>query len=352
MTIRTFVAALAVAGLGAVTAEAQVNLSGETAGQGGVPGTVHAHLAEVAAERGIANLQVQYGQTLTNSVQNLAEGKSDIVSGPQALVFLLNAGRGPYSGLEDGKGAELASNLRALFTYSFGYTYLAAFDSNGIDSWDDLKGKRVYNGPPRGAALVAGRQVIQLMGAGQDGTDYTGVQVNWAQDIDTITGGSADAWVLPGTFPDRRVTAAVASGKVTLVSQDKDIFESESFQKFATAPGQAPLRIKVEDMGYAGMEDQITVVAGDDGIFRATSTAGSELVHKDMDEELAYQLTMAFIETLPALKAKTPWAPQVGLDVTSVPESGLCGVNPLKYHPGAIRAWEEAGYTIPDCAKP
>jgi hypothetical protein len=29
----------------------------------------------------------------------------------------------------------------------------------------------------------------------------------------------------------------------------------------------------------------------------------------------------------------------------------MCGLNPLKYHPGSVAAWEEAGYTIPDCAK-
>ena len=82
------------------------------------------------------------------------------------------------------------------------------------------------------------------------------------------------------------------------------------------------------------------------------STAGAEAVNKDMDEELAYQLTKGVIETLDDLKAKTPWGPNVGLGVVTVPESGLCGVNPVKYHPGAVRAWEEAGYTIPDCAKP
>ena len=31
--------------------------------------------------------------------------------------------------------------------------------------------------------------------------------------------------------------------------------------------------------------------------------------------------------------------------------SGMCGANPIKYHKGAVRAWEEAGYKIADCAK-
>ena len=32
--------------------------------------------------------------------------------------------------------------------------------------------------------------------------------------------------------------------------------------------------------------------------------------------------------------------------------AGLCGANPVKFHPGAVRAWEEAGHSVPECAKP
>ena len=32
--------------------------------------------------------------------------------------------------------------------------------------------------------------------------------------------------------------------------------------------------------------------------------------------------------------------------------AGLCGPNPVKFHRGAVRAWEEAGHKVPDCAKP
>jgi len=104
-------------------------------------------------------------------------------------------------------------------------------------------------------------------------------------------------------------------------------------------------------MGYDNVADLVSVVS-EDGVFRAVSTTGSEIVHMNMDEELAYKLTKAVISSMDALKAKAPWGPNVGLGVVSVPESGLCGLNPVKYHPGAVRAWEEAGYTIPDCAKP
>ena len=32
--------------------------------------------------------------------------------------------------------------------------------------------------------------------------------------------------------------------------------------------------------------------------------------------------------------------------------NGLCGANIVKFHPGAVRAWEEAGHTLPECSKP
>ncbi|MBO32749.1 MAG: C4-dicarboxylate ABC transporter substrate-binding protein, partial [Rhodospirillaceae bacterium] len=51
------------------TAQAQVNLSAETAGPTGVPGNVMGHMADVLGEKKIANLQVAQGQTLTNSVR-------------------------------------------------------------------------------------------------------------------------------------------------------------------------------------------------------------------------------------------------------------------------------------------
>lgn len=347
MTKLTFAAAFAAASLAATASFGQANLTAETAGAAGVPGTVMLHLGEAASAAGVANIQVQTGQTLTNSVQNVAEGKTDVAAAPQILPFLLSKGRGPYSKLgEDGEA--LADNLRALYTYNFGYHVLFAYDSAGVQGWEDLKGRKVYNGPPRGAALVMARQAIQFMGGGKDGADYTGVQVNWAQDVKTITDGSAEAVVLPLTFPSRRITAALASGNVTVWPLKKEVFETDQFQKYATTPGIAPFRMPIAEAGFG---EGITVVNADDTI-RAIATTGADIVNKDMSFEMAKALTKAHLDTLDQLKAKAPWGNTVGLGVTSVPESGLCGLNTLKYHPGAIAAWEEAGYTIPDCAKP
>ncbi|MDD9910047.1 MAG: hypothetical protein OXR62_10180 [Ahrensia sp.] len=346
--LAAFGAAMGLAAFLSASANAAENLTAETASPGGSIHLSLAHLTEMAGKKGIANIQLADGQTLTNSVQNVAEGKTDIAGTPYILPFLLDKGRGPYSKLGAEKGAELASNLRALYPVTLGIFALYAYDSNNISGWDGLEGKTILNGPPRGAAVTNARAVIQLTAGLKEGEGYKGTQVNWGQATKTIMDGSVEAVVLPVLFPDSRITQAVSAGKMTVWSIPKDKWETEAFQKYLRAPGSAPVEIPVAD---ATMPEGVTIVSEDD-TFRGLATIGGDIVHKDMPFELAKALTKAHIDTLDELKAKAPFAAQAGYGIVDTVRSGMCGPNPLKYHAGAVAAWEEAGYTIDDCAKP
>ncbi len=341
-------AALAAGSVMATPVHAQVNLSAEASSPGNSPHLSIIHMAEIASEAGIANLQVQEGQTLTNSVKNVAEGKTDIAPMPIILGFLMSKGRGPYSKLGDA-GAALAANLRALYPYNAGAYGLFAHDSENIRSWDDLKGRKVFNGPPRGAALVNARQAIQLAAGLKDGTDYDGFQANWGQLATILVDGSVDAFVIPLTFPSQRVTVSLAAGKVSIISTPKAVFESEAFQRILKAPGNVPIVVPEAEMGY-GADQGVTLIS-EDGVFRGMGTAFTDVVHKDMDTDLVRALTAAYIASIDRLLARAPYVKNIGLAELDPQKSGFCGVNPVKYHPGAVMAWEDAGYTVPDCAK-
>ena len=342
-------AAFAALGLGAGAVHAQANLTAETASAGNSPHATILHLADVASSAGIANLQVQEGQTLTNSVKNVAEGRSDIAAMPLILGFLMDKGRGPYSKLGAEAGHALASNLRALYPYNAGAYGLVVLESEGITSWDQLAGKNVWNGPPRGAALVNARQAIFLAAGLKDGEGYTGHQDNWGQLSQRLVDGSMDAFVFPLTFPSARVSTMQAAGNVVLVSTPKETFESEAYRKVFNAPGNVPITVSWEEMGYE--EGKGVRLISEDGVFRGLGTAFAEIVHQDMSFDMAKALTAEHIKTLDALRVKTPFMHNVGLAQLDPAQSGFCGANPLKYHPGAVAAWEEAGYTVPDCAK-
>ena len=158
---------------------------------------------------------------------------------------------------------------------------------------------------------------------------------------------SVDGFVIPLTFPSARVTVAQSAGNVKIISTPKEIFESEKYQKVFNAPGNIPIQVKWEDMGYG---EGVSMVSSD-GVYRGLGTAFVELVHKDMSFDLAKAITATHISTLDKLKAKSPFAPNIGLAQMDAKLSGLCGPSKLKYHPGAVAAWEEAGYKVADCAK-
>ncbi|MEL7345213.1 MAG: C4-dicarboxylate ABC transporter substrate-binding protein, partial [Pseudomonadota bacterium] len=235
------------ASLFASTAFAQTNLSAETGPVVSVPGTASLALAEAVKNAGVADIQVATGQTLTNSVQNVGEGKTDIAAAPFLLTFLMSQGAGPYAALGKEKGAELADNIAILYTYRFGTYALSAYESSNFGGWDAVEGATIYNGPPRGAALNRARALVQLTTGLEDGSGYTGLQVNWGQAVKTMTDGTADAHVLPVNFPDGRHGQAAASGAMVVYSMPASAFESEGAQNYMKAPGSVGITAPITD---------------------------------------------------------------------------------------------------------
>ena len=332
----------------AVSANAQQNLTSETASPGTAPHTAVTTLAEVASAAGIANFQVAQGQTLTNSLQNVAQGKTDLAAVPLILPFLLSKGAGPYAKLGKKKGPELAAKTAVLYTYRYGGYGLYAYDSSSVKGWMDLKGKTVVNGPPRGAALTNARALVRLITGYVDGKDYKGVQSNWGQMVKTITDGTGDAMVLPVTFPDARIIRSLGSGSITLWSIPVKAWNSKGMQKYLKAPGIGPF---VVDLKSVKPVKGLTIVS-EDGKWRSSATLGAEMVHTSMDFKVAKALTKVFLDNLDAYEKKAPYMRFTGVGETDPALTGMCGPTPVNYHPGAVAAWEEAGRKIPDCAKP
>ena len=341
-------AVAAAASLFASNALSQSLVTAETGPPGTVPFTAMTVLAEIASANEVADFQVADSQTLTNSLQNVAEGKTDVSGAPLILTFLMSKGAGPYAKLGKEKGAELIGNVRALYTYNYGGFGLYAYNSAKVKGWDTVKGKTILNGPPRGAALTNSRGILTIVSGADEGKDYKGIQVNWGQMAKTISDGSADGMMLPVTFPDNRITRSLAAGDMTLWSVPKDKWESAAMQKYINSPGTAGLVFELKNLAP---QKGLTIVS-EDGIWRSPTTVAAEVVHKNMDFETAKALTTSMLKNVNVFLTKTPFMATINIGATDPKISGLCGAVPLKYHPGSIAAFEEAGKSIPDCAKP
>ncbi|MEL7343970.1 MAG: TAXI family TRAP transporter solute-binding subunit, partial [Pseudomonadota bacterium] len=324
-----FAALTATGVLAASAAVAQVNLTSNTAGAGTTAGLSASSLVEYAAERGIANIQLKDGQTGTNYILALAEGKIDIANGPFILPFFLGNAVGPYANIDKETGKELGANVQLLYPYTLSVFTMYAFDSKGVDGWDSLEGRKIMNGPPRGAATANSRALLQLFGGVKPGDDYESVTVSWNQVPSAIIDGSADVAVIPAMFPGPRVTRIGSAGDMTLFSLPKDIYETQGAQNLLNKPGSTAFETSAADL-KAIMGEGWTIQTEDD-TFRAMAVVGGDFVNKSMDADLAYELTKAHIENLDAIKAKAPFMASLNFGILDPAVSGLCGANPVKF---------------------
>lgn len=332
---------------------AQATLTAETTTPGSTPHYIDSTLAAVLDSAGVATMQITEGATLTNSVQAVAEGRLDMAPAPLILPFLLSRGVGPYSGIGPEKGAELASNIRVIFFNAGSAQMFGYYNANPVEDIRDLAGKRIWNGPPRGAALTSGRAMIQLLSGLKDGEGYEGVQTPWPDTVSAITGGSADAWTIPEGLPSGRQIAIAAPGGITIYDVPSDLLSSELGQNILKAPGHAPYSVPIEEFRAAYAGNDITVVVDDDS-FDSFATAFGQIVPATLDEDLVYAVTKAYLEGEERFLTGSPRGPYTRLsfgDLDGVSQ-GACGAVQVKMHPGAIRAFEEAGHTIADCLRP
>ena len=345
-TTKTFAAAAAASIIGMAASAQTMTAEGSNPGSSNL--TTIMTLAELAGNEGIADFQVQDGQTLTNSLVNVAEGSTDVAPVPLIAPFLLSRGAGPYASIGGERGTELVGNVSVLFTLSFGAMSLYSYDSSSVSGWDSLEGKRIINGPPSGGALADARAIIQIVTGLEDGVGYEGVQSNWGQMSQFISDGSGEGMVLPIYFPDERMTQASAAGAMTMYSVPKEAYESEPFQRYLASPGTVGYEIGVSELP----QQEGVTIASEDDIWRSPMTAGAIVVNSSMDFDTAKALTALMLDNMETFTSKAPYMRYVLIGMIDAEDTGMCGPNPINYHPGAIAAWEEAGYTVPDCAKP
>ena len=339
--------------LAPVGASAQANLTAETTTPGSTPHYIDTTLAAVLDSANVATLQITEGATLTNSVQAVAEGQLDMAPAPLILPFLLSRGIGPYSGIGAERGAELAENIRVIFFNAGSAQIFGYYNSNPVADIRKLDGLQIWNGPPRGAALTSGRAMVQLLSGQKDGEGYEGVQTPWPDTISTITGGGADAWTIPEGLPSGRQIAIAAAGGTTIFDVPSDLLNSELGQQIVAAPGHAPYSVPVEEVRAAYDGNDITVVTDDD-TFDSFATAFGQIVSASMDEQLVYDIVSAYLAAEDRFIEGSPRGPYLLLsfgDLDGVSQ-GACGAVQVKMHPGAIRAFEDAGHTVADCLRP
>lgn len=226
------------------------------------------------------------------------------------------------------------TNLRALFplagkNYEMKHAWQLVVPANSpIKSVFDLKGKRVGVGPAGSGTEVYTKQILETFGITYK--DIIPRFLSYEEEVSAIEDGTIDAVTFHSAFPTGAVTELGSTRKVRLVP-----IEEAMVKKLADEWGFMPQVIPAKTYQWQE-EDVMTVVASYHVVF----------VNKDMDPNLAYQLTKA------AMEHKDKIWPS-NLAAKGYDEMGVVmGLTAPPLHVGALKYYREIGIKVPDSVVP
>lgn len=314
------VAALGLALALAAPATAQQQLSIATGGTGGVYFPIGGGLAELINEYVEGYMAV--AEVTGASVENMgliSRGDSDLAIALADTVYQAYSGTGAFEGRQ-------IEDLRALAAIYPNAVQIVTLDGSGIDSLQDLKGKRVSVGAPGSGTEVNAQTLLEANGISYDDIDEQ--RLNFNETADALRDGDIDAGIWSVGPPTSSIMNLGATSDIKLIG----LTEEEIAAAREAEPVFAPYTLQ------AGTYDGIDAV-------ETISIPNALVVNAAMDEDLAYQITKVLFERIEDLRAIHPAANDTTVEFTM-------NSTPIPLHPGAIRYYEEIGAEIPEDLRP
>ena len=265
--------------------------------------------------QGIANLVTEHVDGVSmvpvvtqGSVQNprlVASGETDLGITNANLLYLAVNGEKPYPGVLD------IAPLGALHP---SILHIVTLDGSPIETFADLKGKRLAVGPAGGGTLSFLTRLLEVYGMSPD--DITPSFLSYSDGFSQLSDGNVDAALALSGYPTSAVMQTQATNKLKFVS----IADDKLAEILKTYPYYSKVTLPKDVYGL----DEDAVVLGVNNVLIAPSS---------MDEERAYAITKAVYGHLDAFGEENANAKQIRLS-----ESLELAV-PL--HPGARRFFDE-----------
>jgi TRAP transporter TAXI family solute receptor len=231
-------------------------------------------------------------------------GEVEIAIAPASLSFFAHGGKGPYPE---------ALEIRAIGTLHSSILHMVTLPDSGIETIEDLRGKRVAAGPSGGGTLNVLRDLLGIHDMDLD--DISPSFVSYSDGFSQLTDGTVDASFALAGFPAGAIVQAQALNELAFIEL--------SDEKMAEL---------LEAYPYYSQTDVPTDVYGTDAPINVIASANLLIAPTDMTNELAFTLAEAIYDNMDALIAETALAAKI------VPENSLN--LPIPLHPGAAAYFE------------
>ncbi len=218
-------------------------------------------------------------------------------------------------------------DARALASIYPNAVQIVTLADSGIESLEDLRGKRVSVGAPGSGTEVNAEQVLTADGITYDDIDEQ--RLNFNETADALRDGDIDAGFWSVGPPTSSILNLAATRDIAMVPLTRG---TRSTRPSSRSRSSRPTRCA------RGLYEGV-------GEVQTISIPNVLVVNAAMDDELAYQITKAMFEHVDELIAVHPAANDTTVEFS-------LNSTPIPLHPGAIRYYEETGATVPDKLRP
>jgi hypothetical protein len=272
--------------------------------------------------------RLDLGITVTNrasqgfvaNTRMVETGGTDFALTNGIFVYSSQHGQEPFTEMK-------ATNIRGIGPVTTAWYQMAVPKNSGIESYMDLKGKRV-NYAEKGSNTEHMTTVIFDTLGISDGIDKE--YMRWDQAATAMADGNIAAFGIPNPVPSPSILQASAATPVRILSVPDEVI------KHFTDSNPGYYRDTVPAGSYTGMEEES---------FETVAYTAFVVANASVDEEVVYKATKATYDEASRdfiVTAMGAW--RIGLDAAK--EVGFLDQMKafgLEIHPGAARYWKERG---------
>ncbi|WP_416900222.1 MAG: TAXI family TRAP transporter solute-binding subunit [Minwuia sp.] len=323
--------AFAAAGLAAATAQAQDKkfLTMDSNPPGTTVGQFMIAFTQVVQKNLPIEIQMSTGKPSTKSAVDAALQKVDLYTGAPTINWYMQNKAAMYSKVEN--APELNKNLRGLINYPLGPYQIVTYADSGIEKLEDIKGRKVFLGPPAGAATKVMKDVVEAVTGLVPDEGYEAMRYDWSSAETAFLDGQMDVYIVPTSIPSPQIQQFALVRPIRILGIPQDKFEHDLIKAALQYPGRT-----IWDIPPGSYENQVNT--------ESVNTIGSWVgiqTQKWLDEQLAYDMVRVFFEHLDEVHQTAPWMKIITLQ-TALNEMNV----PL--HAGAYRFYKEQGLEIPE----
>jgi TRAP transporter TAXI family solute receptor len=284
-------------------------------GTGGTSGTYYVIAAAIAsAVNNHSDLLNVIAQPSKGSVENInLTNTGDIQMGFSNADGVYFAANGTNMYQKTGP-----QNVAGVMSLYMSAGQIAALKDSGINTYADLKGKKVCLGPPSTTITEMSKSILLAYGIDPE-KDIKPYYLSFDEGLQKLTDGEIDATFFVAGVPTAAMISATSQGKVTLVDVDQAIIDKIAAEKSYYIPYKIPAGT------YTGTDKDINTFKIMTEIF----------VNKDVSEDVVYEFVKQTLENVDEYQNAHTVAKEIN------PETAIKVSAEL--HPGAAKYYKEIG---------